>query len=109
MSNHLRPIASVDYQDDRAAVMAAQKGDAAAFAWLVRRHQRRAVALAIGILRDREDARDACQEAFLRAYRALDRFDGEAQFSTWLHRILVNLCIDRLRRPAHGVVALEEV
>jgi RNA polymerase sigma-70 factor (ECF subfamily) len=101
--------ATPDYPDDYAAVRAAQRGDTAAFAWLVRRHQRRAVAVAIGLLHDREDARDACQEAFLRAYRALASFDGQAQFNTWLHRILVNLCIDRLRRPAHGLVALDDV
>jgi RNA polymerase sigma-70 factor (ECF subfamily) len=98
-----------DYRDDYAAVRAAQRGDTTAFAWLVRRHQRRAIAVAIGLLHDREDARDACQEAFLRAYRALHTFDGQAQFNTWLHRILVNLCIDRLRRPHQNAVTLDDV
>jgi RNA polymerase sigma-70 factor (ECF subfamily) len=112
MSNLLSfslPDSKPEPADDYAAVRAAQRGDTAAFAWLVRRHQRRAIAVAIGLLHDREDARDACQEAFLRAYRALHTFDGQAQFNTWLHRILVNLCIDRLRRPHHGVVALDDV
>jgi RNA polymerase sigma-70 factor, ECF subfamily len=109
MSNSSRPANIVDFTDELTAVRAAQRGSSAAFAWLVRRHQRRAVAVAVTLLRDREDARDACQEAFLRAYRALDAFDGQAQFGTWLHRILVNLCIDRLRRPGHGVINLDDV
>jgi RNA polymerase sigma-70 factor (ECF subfamily) len=95
--------------NDTDAVRAAQGGDAAAFAALVKRHQQRALAVAIGILRHGEDARDACQEAFLRAFRGLDRFDHEAQFSTWLYRIVVNVCLDRLRAKSAGVVALDDV
>lgn len=99
----------MDYRDDTAAVAAAQQGNASGFEWLVRRHQQRALAVALGILRNKEDARDACQDAFLRAYRGLDRFDGQAQFSTWLHRIVVNICIDRLRRSSPGGIALDKV
>jgi RNA polymerase sigma-70 factor (ECF subfamily) len=99
----------MDYLGDGAAVRAAQKGDRAAFEWLVRQHQQRALAVAIGVLHHKEDARDACQEAFLRAFRALDRFDGSAQFSTWLHRIIVNICIDKLRHDRHGAVTLDAV
>jgi RNA polymerase sigma-70 factor (ECF subfamily) len=98
-----------DDRNDHELVAAAQKGDPAAFETLVRRHQRRALAVALGILRNREDARDACQDAFLRAFRAIDSFDGEAQLGTWLHRIVVNVCIDRLRRATPGVVALDDV
>lgn len=97
------------FADDAAAVAAARAGDRAGFEWLVRRHQQRALAVALGVLRNREDARDACQEAFLRVYRGLDRFDGESQFTTWLHRIVVNLCIDRLRGAAPAGVALDDV
>ncbi|MFC7661082.1 sigma factor [Pseudonocardia benzenivorans] len=50
------------------------------------------------MLRDREEARDAVQESLLTAFRRLDGFRGEAALSTWLHRILVNVCLDRLRR-----------
>ena len=99
----------MDYLNDAAAVHAAQLGDRAAFDWLVRRHQQRALAVALGVLHHKEDARDACQEAFLRAFRGLDRFDGQSQFSTWLHRIVVNICIDRLRSRSTGAVALDEV
>jgi RNA polymerase sigma-70 factor (ECF subfamily) len=99
----------MSYLSDGAAVAAAQCGDEAAFEWLVRRHQQRALAVAIGVLRNKEDARDACQEAFFRAYRGLRAFDKQAQFSTWLHRIVVNVCIDRLRLRAPSLVALDDV
>ena len=99
----------MDYVNEAAAVEAAQLGNRAAFDWLVRRHQQRALAVALGVLHHKEDARDACQEAFLRAFRGLDRFDGQSQFSTWLHRIVVNICIDKLRNKGSGAVALDDV
>lgn len=104
-----RLVVALDDRDDRAVVAAAQRGDRAAFEWLVRRHQRRALAVTLGILRNKEDARDACQDAFLRAFRAIGSFDGEAQFATWLHRIVVNVCIDRVRRVGPGLVHLDDV
>jgi RNA polymerase sigma-70 factor (ECF subfamily) len=94
---------------DEADIAAFRRGDKDAFGPLVRRHQQRAVAVALGILHDPEDARDACQDAFMRAYRALDRFDGSAQFSTWLHRIVVNVCIDRLRRVTPLTQPIDDV
>lgn len=99
----------MDYVNDGAAVVAAQRGDRSAFAWLVRRHQPRALAVALGILHHKEDARDACQEAFLRALRGIDRFGGDARFATWLHRIVANICIDRLRSKSNHSVPLEDV
>jgi RNA polymerase sigma-70 factor, ECF subfamily len=99
----------MSYLNDAAAVAAAQRGEASAFEWLVRRHQQRALAVAIGVLRNKEDARDACQEALMRAYRGLPSFDKQAQFGTWLHRIVVNVCIDRLRHRAQNLVALDDV
>lgn len=95
--------------DERPIVEAARRGDRDAFARLVRRHQQRALAVALGILHHQEDARDACQDAFLRAYRGLGRFDGQAQFSTWLHRIVVNVCIDRLRVTHPQTQPIEEM
>src|SRR5919109_448610 len=73
-------------------------GDDAAFDVLVARHQGRAYRLAWSLLRDAEDARDLSQEAFLRVYRTAATFRGEAKFSTWFYRILVNLCLDHRRR-----------
>lgn len=67
---------------------------------LVERHRERAWRLALRILRNEEAAKDAVQEAFLKAYTALGRFEGRSRFSTWLHRLVVNQCID-MRRKEH--------
>jgi RNA polymerase sigma-70 factor (ECF subfamily) len=83
---------------DTELVQRAREGDRAAFRVLVERHQRASYALAMGMLRHEADARDALQEAFLKAFRNLGNFHGEAAFSTWLYRIVTNACIDRRRR-----------
>jgi RNA polymerase sigma-70 factor, ECF subfamily len=85
---------------DRALIQRAQRGDTRAFEELVARHERRAHAIALGLVRDREDALEIVQEAFLRVYRGLDAFNGAASFFTWLYRIVKNLSIDLMRRPA---------
>ena len=72
--------------------------DEAAFDVLVARYQGRAYRLAWSLLRSAEDARDVSQEAFLRVYRTAGGFRGDARFSTWFYRILVNLCLDHQRR-----------
>ena len=69
-----------------------------AFDELVGRYQARAYRLAWSLLRDAEDARDLSQEAFLRVYQSAGRFRGDARFSTWFYRILVNLCLVHRRR-----------
>ena len=71
--------------------------DEAAFEVLVARYQGRAYRLAWSLLRNAEDARDVSQEAFLRVYRTAAGFRGDARFSTWFYRILVNLCLDHRR------------
>jgi RNA polymerase sigma-70 factor (ECF subfamily) len=76
----------------------AQSGDEAAFAQLVRDHQQRAFRIARQMVPSEEDARDLVQEAFLRVFKSLDRFDFQFTFSTWLHRIVTNLAIDLLRK-----------
>ena len=73
-------------------------GDAEAFAELVRRHQDRLWAVALRTLGNREEAADALQDALVSAYRRADSFRGEAAVTTWLHRIVVNACLDRVRR-----------
>jgi len=85
---------------DRDLIQRAQRGDTAAFEELVARHERRAYAIAMGLVRDQEDALEIVQEAFLRVYRGLDAFNGAASFFTWLYRIVKNLSIDLMRRPA---------
>lgn len=83
---------------ERDVVLAAQAGDEAAFAILVRRHQRRAYAVARSIVLNHEDAEDAVQEGFLHAFRALDRFRPDQAFGAWLHRIVANAALDLTRR-----------
>lgn len=76
------------------------QGDPHAFAELVQRHRDRMWAVALRTLGDPEEAADALQDAFLSAYRAVGRFRGEAAVTTWLHRIVINACLDRLRRQS---------
>jgi RNA polymerase sigma-70 factor (ECF subfamily) len=79
-------------------VSRARNGDRDAFRLLVERYEGRVYAIAYGLLGHREDAREVAQEAFLKAYRMLGSFRGDAGFYTWLYRIVVNLAIDLRRR-----------
>ncbi len=82
--------------DDRALVRACLAGRRDAFDVIVERHQRGLYLLCYRFVRSHEDAADLTQEVFLRAYRGLDRFRGDAAFSTWLYRIGVNMCLNRV-------------
>jgi RNA polymerase sigma-70 factor (ECF subfamily) len=73
-------------------------GDAFAFEELVRRHRDRLWAVALRTTRDREEAADALQDALISAYKAAGSFRGDSAVTTWLHRIVVNACLDRMRR-----------
>jgi len=79
-----------------------RRGDKQAFRSFVERYQRRVFSLAFGLLKDADEARDICQEAFLKAHRNLGTFQGASSLYTWLYRITVNLCIDRKRRVGRG-------
>ncbi len=87
---------------DLEAVKRAAEGDHDAFRVLVERYQERAYGLALRVMRDEEQARDVVQEAFLKAYRSLDRFEGRSSFYTWFYRVVMNLCIDAKRRQPPG-------
>ena len=89
-------MASSDWE----LVQRARQGDREAFRELVERYQRKIAALALGMLRNREDALDIVQETFTKAYQGLDRFKGDAAFYTWVYRIAYNLCVDHQRRSA---------
>ena len=88
---------------DHELVQRVQEGDSAAFDLLVRKYQHRVIALIGRYVNDWSECQDVAQETFLRAYRALDGFRGDAQFYTWLHRIAVNTAKNHLvasnRRP----------
>lgn len=95
----LRRVTTPDRPDDeKLLVLAAQRGEMEAFSELVRRHQRRAYAVARAIVITHEDAEDAVQDAFLHAYRALHRFLPDQAFGAWLHRIVANASLDITRR-----------
>jgi RNA polymerase sigma-70 factor (ECF subfamily) len=86
---------------DDELVALARNGNHGAFEELVERHKQKAYRIAFGFTRDREEAKDLSQEAFLRAYKKLAGFDGRSGFYTWFYRILVNLCLDYKRRARH--------
>jgi len=83
--------------EDADLVARLRSGDAAAYEAVVRAHSGRLLAVASRFLRNPEDARDAVQETFLSAFKAIDRFSGEARVSTWLHRIVVNCALMKIR------------
>jgi len=87
----------------------ARRGDARAYRILVEAHQTRIHHLALGLVRDEQDALELVQEAFFRAWRSLDRFNQGSSFYTWVYRILTNLAIDLLRRPQRRETSLEEL
>ncbi|MGH3622470.1 MAG: RNA polymerase sigma factor SigM, partial [Sciscionella sp.] len=94
---------------DAELIAAHAAGDPQAFSELVRRHRDRMWAVALRTMRDQEEAADALQEAFISAFRAASSFRAESQVTTWLHRIVVNACLDRMRRrQARPTVSLPE-
>lgn len=84
--------------DDQQWLERARGGDRAAFGALVRQHQRRVHRLALHLTGSAGDADDVTQETFIRAFRAIDRFDGRADLFTWLYRICVNVALNQRRR-----------
>jgi RNA polymerase sigma-70 factor (ECF subfamily) len=100
---------TTDLRPDPELLAAHVAGDPMAFGELVRRHRDRLWAVALRTSGDPEDAADALQDALLKAHRSAATFRGDAQVTTWLHRIVVNACLDRLRRAkARPTVPLPE-
>lgn len=105
-------LTGVSSPADTELVRAARDGDRDAFDALVTRHQRQVYQLCYRFVANHEDASELAQDAFVRAYRSLGAFEGQAQFSTWLHRITVNVCLNRLALktyPRAPVAAIESV
>ncbi len=90
---------------DEELVARSMGGDLDSFNQLVLRWERPIYALAYRVIGREEDARDVCQETFLRAFRALKGFKGQAKFSSWLYRIALNLCRDWIRRERRQPIA----
>jgi RNA polymerase sigma-70 factor (ECF subfamily) len=85
-------------ETDKQIIERVMGGDARAFGRLVDRHKAKAMAVALRILRNREEAEEALQDAFVRMYKALSSFEWKSSFSTWLYRIVYNTCITALGR-----------
>lgn len=95
---------------DDELVAAFQAGDVSAFDVLVHRWDRKIQGAIFRILGSEDETRDLCQETFLKAYRALRSFKGEARFSSWLYQIALNVCRDRMRRrKGRTLVSLDEM
>lgn len=84
--------------EDSALVRAAQGGDMAAFEELVARHRDKLYARAFSMMRNEEEAIDLSQEAWVKGWQRLRQFQGESSFGTWMTRIVINLCLDQLRK-----------
>jgi len=84
--------------DDQSLVRAAQRGDMVAFEELVARHRDKIYARAYSMMRNEEEALDLSQEAWVKGWQRLKQFQGESSFGTWLTRIVINLCLDQLRK-----------
>lgn len=95
--------------DESEVIRAVLDGQPDRYAELVDRYQGRAIRLAFSVLGDYDDAREASQDAFLKAYRSLGRFRGEAAFSTWLSRIVINECRSVWRRRAREPMATARI
>jgi RNA polymerase sigma-70 factor (ECF subfamily) len=103
----VEPAQSLEAADDRTLIQASLDGHPGAFEVIVRRHQRQVYLLCYRFVSNHEEASDLAQDAFIRAYRALGSFKGNSALTTWLYRIAVNLCLNRIKRRSLAPVALE--
>jgi RNA polymerase sigma-70 factor, ECF subfamily len=98
--------------DDKTLVRAAQRGDMGAFEELVARHRDKIYARAYSMMRNEEEALDLSQEAWVKGWQRLKQFQGEASFGTWVTRIVINLCLDQLRKQkrqrSESIEAMDE-
>jgi RNA polymerase sigma-70 factor (ECF subfamily) len=109
----MEPEAATHESVEQQKIRAAQAGDMAAFEWIVQQHEERLHGFCCRWLRCTEDAREVCQDAFVRAWQALPEFEGRSRLSTWLYQITLNLCRDRAKtratRQRENTVALDDV
>jgi RNA polymerase sigma-70 factor (ECF subfamily) len=93
-------MAELEYSsaEDTALVRAAQKGDTGAFEELVARHRDKIYARAFSMMRNEDEAIDLSQEAWVKGWQRLEQFQGDSSFATWITRIVINLCLDELRK-----------
>jgi RNA polymerase sigma-70 factor, ECF subfamily len=103
------PVSSVatDTLSEGQVIQRAREGDRTAFEYLYRLHSRRVYAVCLRMLADPTEAEDLTQEAFLLLFRKIHTFRGESAFSTWLHRLVVNLVLMHLRKKSPPIVSIE--
>jgi RNA polymerase sigma factor (sigma-70 family) len=98
----------VEHQQDNIYITKVLEGDHNAFAYLVDKYKTMVYSLALRLVKDREEAEEISQDAFIKAYQSLASFKGKAKFSSWLYRIVYNTAISRLRQQPAGRVSLDE-
>jgi RNA polymerase sigma-70 factor (ECF subfamily) len=98
----------MEYKEDKHYIARVLKGESNAYAFLVNKYKSMAYSLALKLVRNREDAEEIAQDAFIKAYQSLGQFRGSSRFSTWLYRIVYNTSISRLRRSSGESVSLED-
>ncbi len=98
----------MEHQQDNIYITKVLEGDRNAFAYLVDKYKTMVYSLALRLVKDREEAEEISQDAFIKAYQSLASFKGKAKFSSWLYRIVYNTAISRLRQQPAGRVSLDE-
>ena len=98
----------MEYKEDKHYISRILKGESDAYAFLVNKYKSMAYSLALKLVRNREDAEEIAQDAFVKAYQSLGQFRGSSRFSTWLYRIVYNTSISRLRRTGTEAISIED-
>ena len=98
----------VDHQQDNNYISKVLEGNRNAYAYLVDKYKTMVYSLALRLVKDREEAEEISQDAFVKAYQSLASFKGKAKFSSWLYRIVYNTAISKLRQQPAGRVSLDE-
>ena len=98
----------VEHQQDNIYITKVLEGDRNAFAYLVDKYKTMVYSLALRLVKDREEAEEISQDAFIKVYQSLASFKGKAKFSSWLYRIVYNTAISKLRQQPAGRVSLDE-
>jgi RNA polymerase sigma-70 factor (ECF subfamily) len=102
-------VEAYERQEERAWLDRCAQGDERAIRWVLHRYRDRVVRLAAHVLHNPREAEDVAQEAFVKAFRQISQFRGESGFYAWLYRIVINLCLDRMRRKcATSEMSLDE-
>ena len=99
----------MEYKDDMYYIGKVLSGQANYFSYIVEKYQNIVFSIALKVLRNREDAEEMAQEAFIKAYNSLHSFQGKAKFSTWLYRITYNTCISEARKKKLALISTDDV